>query len=169
MPVAAAGPPTGAASRPGAARAAARPASRVVRGAGAPTAMGAEVSANDPLAFARYLDVILLVLAAPFVLLTGLPALGYLVALAAWVLSRVAGALVERLARTRGDVRAVVGLNLGALLARTWLVGLTILAVGLAGTRQDGLMAAVTLLVAFTVYFALSLVLRPLDRRPPRQ
>jgi hypothetical protein len=45
------------------------------------------------------------------------------------------------------------------MFARTWLVALTILAVGLAGERHDGLMAAVTVLAAFTVYFAMSLIL----------
>jgi hypothetical protein len=122
----------------------------------------------DPLVLFRWLDVILVVLAAPFVLLAGLPVLGYAVGAAAWIVNRVAGAQVERLARARPDVRTAVGLNLAALIARAWLVGLTILAVGLAGEREDGLTAAVLLLAAFTLYFVTSLLLRPHERKASR-
>jgi hypothetical protein len=123
---------------------------------------------SDPLVVLRYLDVIVVVLAAPFVLLLGLPALGYLAGMGVWVLQRAIAVAAERYARRQSDVRAAVGLNVGGLLARTWLVGLTIVAVGLAGSRQDGLMAALLMLVAFSLYFATSLFMRPLDRRPPR-
>jgi hypothetical protein len=123
----------------------------------------------DPLAVVRYLDVLLVLMAAPFVVLLGGPVLGYAVGAAAWIANRALGVAVDHYARTRTDVRAAIGLNVGALLGRAWLVGLTILAVGLAGTREDGLMAALLLLVAFTVYFATSLVLRPLERNTPRR
>jgi hypothetical protein len=114
----------------------------------------------DPLVLFRWLDVILVVLAAPFVVLMDLPVLGYAVGAAAWIANRVIGVLVERVASRQPDVRRAVGLNLGALIARSWLVGLTILAVGLAGEREDGLMAAILMLAAFTLYFVTSLLLR---------
>ncbi len=126
------------------------------------------VAMADPLVLFRWLDVILVVLAAPFVVLTGLPVLGYTVGAAAWILNRVIGTLVERRAAAQDDVRKAVGLNLGALIARSWLVGLTILAVGLAGEREDGLMAAILMLAAFTLYFVTSLLLRSLERNPTR-
>ena len=132
-------------------------------------ATGQLVRPIDPLAVVRYLDVLLVVMAAPFVLLLGGPLLGYAVGAAAWLANRALGVAVERHARSRGDVRTAVGLNVAALLVRAWLVGLTILAVGLAGEREDGLTAAILLLVAFTVYFATSLVLRPLERNTPRR
>jgi hypothetical protein len=122
----------------------------------------------DPLVLFRWLDVILVVLAAPFVVLMGLPVLGYVVGALAWIVNRVIGVAVERYARSSDDVRKAVGLNLGALIARAWLVGLTILAVGLAGDREDGLTAAVLLLAAFTVYFVTSLLLRPLEGKTTR-
>jgi hypothetical protein len=124
---------------------------------------------GDPLALVRYVDVALVVLAAPFVVLTGAPVLGYVAATAAWIVNRALGALGERLGRKKADVRAVLGLNLGILLLRVWIVALTILVVGLAGTRQDGLMAALVLLVAFTVYFAMSLILRPLEGKDSKR
>jgi hypothetical protein len=57
---------------------------------------------------------------------------------------------------------------MASALIRAWLVGLTILAVGLLAEREDGLTAGITVLAAFTVYFATSLILRPLERKPPR-
>jgi hypothetical protein len=121
---------------------------------------------TDPLAFVRYLDVVIVVLAAPFVLLTGAPVLGYLVGAGAWIVTRIAGVVAERAAARRSDARAVAAINLAVLLGRVWIVGLSILAVGLAADREDGLMAALTALVAFTVYLATSLIIRPLERNP---
>ena len=121
---------------------------------------------TDPLAFVRYLDVVIVVLAAPFVILTGAPVLGYLVGAGAWIATRIAGVVAERAARQRSDARTVAALNLAVLLGRVWIVGLSILAVGLAADREDGLMAALTALVAFTVYLATSLIIRPLERNP---
>jgi hypothetical protein len=122
----------------------------------------------DPLLLLRWLDVILVVLAAPFVVLMDLPVLGYTVGALAWILNRGIGVWVERIAARQGDVRRAVGLNLGALIARSWLVGLSILAVGLAGEREDGLTAAVLLLAAFTLYFVTSLLTRSLEGKASR-
>ena len=122
----------------------------------------------DPLVLYRWLDVVLVVLAAPFVVLLELPVLGYAVGAAAWIVNRAIGYAVERRAQASGDLRRAVGLNLAALIARSWLVGLTILAVGLAGEREDGLTAAVLLLAAFTLYFASSLLLRSLEGKTTR-
>ena len=43
----------------------------------------------DPLAPVRYLDVVLVVLAAPFAILLGAPVLGYLVGAGVWIVQRV--------------------------------------------------------------------------------
>ena len=126
------------------------------------------VALADPLVLFRWLDVVLVVLAAPFVVLIGLPVLGYAVGAAAWIANRAIGAGVERVATAQDDLRRAVGFNLGALIARSWLVGLTILAVGLAGEREDGLTAAVLMLAAFTLYFVTSLLLRSLEGKAPR-
>jgi hypothetical protein len=124
--------------------------------------------AFDPLAVFRYLDVVLLVLAAPFVILLGAPVLGYAVAAVAWTVQRFAATAIERWASRQQDYKAAIGVNMASLLVRAWLIGLTILAVGLLGEREDGLTAGITVLAAFTVYFATSLTLRPLERKPTR-
>ena len=122
---------------------------------------------SDPLIVLRYLDVLLVVLAAPFVVLTGLPVLGYVAGAAAWLVQRAIAVAVEGRMRRQPDVRAAIGLGLGTTLGRAWLVGLTILVVGLAGAREDGVMAAVLVLAAYTLYLVTSLILRPLERNHP--
>jgi ABC-type spermidine/putrescine transport system permease subunit II len=121
---------------------------------------------SDPLVLVRYLDVFLVVLAAPFVVLMGGPVLGYVASGGVWIATRVAAIYVERYARTRSP-KAQVGITFAALMARAWIIGITILVVGIAGEREDGLMAAVLALVAFTVYLATTLVLPRTERNSP--
>lgn len=124
--------------------------------------------AVEPLALMRWLDVALLVVTVPVLLLAGTPVLGTLVGAGLWIVQRLASHLLERKARQTQDAKRYTGIMLGTTLARAWLVGLTILTVGLAGAREDGLTAAIIVLSAFTVYFALSLILRPLERSSAR-
>jgi hypothetical protein len=121
---------------------------------------------SDPLAAIRYLDVVLVVAAAPFVLLTGLPALGYVVGAVAWIVTRVAALAVERRAAASDNPKTVAGLTLFTGLGRAWLLGLTILVVGLAGEREDGLTAAVLIAAAFTTYLITGIATRPQRRKP---
>ena len=123
---------------------------------------------SDPLAPVRYLDVVVVVLAAPFVVLTGLPELGYAVGAVLWIAGRVIEAVLDARAR-RADVRAAVGLRFASMLGRTWLIGIGILAVGLAAEREDGFTAAIVCLVAYTIHLATALILRPLERSPDRR
>jgi len=122
----------------------------------------------DPSVLLRWLDVILVVLAAPFAIVMGAAPLGYAVGAAAWIVNRAIGAAVERRAQAETDIRRTVGMNLGALIARSWLVGLSILAVGLAGDREDGLTAAILVLAAFTLYFVTQLLSRSLEGKTTR-
>ena len=117
----------------------------------------------DPLAPVRYLDVVLIVLAAPFVVLLELPVLGYVVGAAIWIVQRVLEAALEHSAR-RSDVRRAIGVKVGSMIGRTWLIGIGILAVGLAAEREDGFTAAIVCLAAYTVHLATTLILRPLER-----
>jgi hypothetical protein len=122
---------------------------------------------TDPLAPVRYLDVVLVVLAAPIVILLGGPALGYLVGAAVWLLQRVLEASLDAVAR-RSEPRRALGLRFASMIGRTWLVVIAILAVGLAAERADGFTAAVLCLAAYTVHLATALILRPLERNPDR-
>lgn len=127
--------------------------------------MSAHASVNvDPMAAIRWLDVTLVVMAAPVVVAAGLPVLGYVVGAVAWILSRLAAGALDRRAKAAGDVKKTVGIALASSIGRAWAVGLSILVVGLAGEREDGATAAVLVLVAFTVFLGTSLFVRPFER-----
>ena len=143
--------------------------SRPPRPGGRPTVAGVPPSTvTDPLAPIRYADVLLVILAAPFVVLMDLPELGYLVGAVAWIVQRLIAALVERVGRRSRDVRKALGLGIASSMARSWGVALSILGVGLAAEREDGFTAAVVCLAAYTVHLGTALFLRPLERNPHR-
>ncbi len=119
---------------------------------------------SDPLAPVRYLDVALVLLAAPFVVLLGVPEVGYAAGAGVWLLSRGLEAILERRA-ARAEVRGALGLKFASMLGRTWLIGLAIVVVGVAVSRQDGFTAAVVCLIAYTVHLATQLILRPFDSK----
>jgi hypothetical protein len=121
----------------------------------------------DPLAPVRYLDVVLVVLAAPFVILLGGPVLGYAVGAGVWIAQRALEALLERAGR-RSDVRREIGIKVASMIGRTWLIGIGILAVGLGAEREDGFTAALLCLAAYTIHLATTLLLRPLERNPDK-
>jgi threonine/homoserine efflux transporter RhtA len=114
----------------------------------------------------RYFDCGLVLVTAPFVAAAGLPMAGYAIAAGAWILVRLLGVWLDSLADRSDDPRTVTGLMFAAMMARLWIVVLAIVTAFEVGGRDDGIMAAVLSLAAFTVYFLLnSIVFRP-QRRP---
>jgi hypothetical protein len=110
--------------------------------------------------YLRYLDVCLVLATAPFVLVGGMPTLGYLIGAGAWLLTRAGSAFLHAQARRAGEAKVRAGLMVAALLGRVWLVALAIILARYAGGKSDGIMAAALLLAAFTVYLAMSFVTR---------
>ena len=110
--------------------------------------------------FFRYLDVCLVLATAPFVLIAGLPLLGYLVAAAAWIVTRIGTVYLQERALGIGDFKLRAGVQVGSMMGRIWLVALAILLARFTGGKSDGIMAAVVLLGAFTVYFVMSFFTR---------
>jgi hypothetical protein len=113
----------------------------------------------------RYLDVCLVLATAPFVLIAGLPMLGYLVAACAWLLTRAGMAWIQEQAVRAGDPKLKAGLQVGGMMGRLWLIALAVILARYAGGKDDGIMAAALVLAAFTVYFVMSFVTRA---APPR-
>ena len=121
------------------------------------------------LSILRYLDLLVLALALPLFLFTGLPLLGYAVAAAAWLAQRAINAFATHKAKASEDPRTVVGVLAGSMIGRGYLVAGSIFAVGLAGAREDGLAAALISITLFTIYFSSNMVVRPFDQpAPPR-
>jgi hypothetical protein len=115
----------------------------------------------------RYLDVCLVLATAPFVLIAGLPLLGYLVGACAWLLTRAGTVWTQEHALRVSDPRLKAGLQVGGMMGRVWLVALAVILARYAGGKDDGIMAAALVLAAFTVYFVMSFVTRgnPLQGR----
>lgn len=115
------------------------------------------------LALVRYLDLVALAAALPLFLLAGLPMLGYTVAAGAWLVQRGINHLAQARANRSDDPRTVVGLLAGSMIARGWLTAGSIMAVGLAAEREDGLAAAILCIVLFSIYFPMQIIARPFD------
>jgi hypothetical protein len=113
----------------------------------------------------QYLDVLLILFAAPVLLLIGVPAVGYCVGAAAWIALRAVGVVVDRKARTIGDVSRELTFRLLYVLARVMLLALTIILVRRGAGKDDGLTALVVIAVAFTIELGISIVNRPRPRR----
>ena len=109
----------------------------------------------------RYLDVVLIVIAAPIMLLIGVPAAGYLVGGGVWAALRLIGAGVERFAPSAGGQGPELTLRLAYLLGRLFALALTVILVRRGSGRDDGLAALSVIVFAFTVQLALSFATRP--------
>ena len=127
--------------------------------------VNASATSESPALFLRYLDVVLVVLAAPILLLIGVPAVGYGIGAGAWVALRVVGVGVERYASTTDDARAQISVRLAYMLGRIFLLALAVILAQRAGGKHDGLTALAVIVFAFTMALLLSIADRP-RRRP---
>ncbi len=109
----------------------------------------------------RYLDVVLLVLAAPILLLMGVPAEGYGAGAGAWVALRVVGVGLERYAAHTPDARREISARLGYLLARIFLLALAVILVRRGAGRDAALTTLLVIVFAFTVQLVISFIERP--------
>jgi hypothetical protein len=109
------------------------------------------------LALARYLDVVLVVLAVPVALALAAPAVGVVVSAAAWLIQRLLARAGQRWIAGRGaDAR--FGLNLVDGFGRIWLLAGAIVLAAVIGGRRDGLAAALLIFCAYSIAFAMRLV-----------
>jgi hypothetical protein len=111
----------------------------------------------------RYLDIVLLIVALPIFVLGGLPMLGYVAGAGAWLVQRAVQIVLNRKAAEADDPRTTVGIAAGSMIGRAWLVALTIFAAGLKD-EDAGLAAAVLVIVLFTAYFTVSMIMRPFQQ-----
>ena len=116
----------------------------------------------------RQLDLVLLVLALPLFVLADFPLLGWGAGTVAWLAQKAIKEQLNRKATASEDPRTVVGITAGSMIGRGWLVALTIFAAGLKD-EDAGLAAAVLVIVLFTAYFTVSMIMRPFDTDTSRQ
>src|SRR6201991_4261010 len=113
--------------------------------------------------FLRYFDLVLLVLALPVFLLGALPMLGYAAGAGAWLVQRALQVYLNGKAVEADDARVTVGIAAGSMIGRAWLVAPSIFAAGLKDD-EAGLSAAVLVIVLFTAYFTVSMIMRPFQQ-----
>lgn len=118
-----------------------------------------------PLAL-RFFDCVLVLAFLPFALLAGLPTLGAVGGVVLWLVQRALGVAVDVHAAAQEDFRRQTALVFAHGMLRPLLMGITILALGGLGEREDGLTAALIVLVAFSVYMILSFIFRPQRNTP---
>jgi hypothetical protein len=114
----------------------------------------------------RVFDLVLLAVALPVFLIAGLPFLGWVTGAVVWLMWRGIGAWADRRAHASRDPRVVAGYEAGGMIGRGWLMGLTLLAAGLALGSDVGLSAAVLDVILFTFFFTFKLIARPFDGSP---
>ncbi len=111
-----------------------------------------------------YLDVILVVVAAPIMLLIGVPALGYALGGGAWIVLRAVGVALERSLGT-AEPKTQISVRMGYMLGRLFLLALAVILARRADGQDGGLTALAVIVVAFTVQMATSALNRPRSRR----
>jgi hypothetical protein len=109
----------------------------------------------------RYLDVVLLVIAAPIMILIGVSAAGYAAGAGAWIVLRLLGIAVERLATETKEPGRQIGIRLGYMLGRLFLLALAVILVRQGSGQDAGLTALAVIVFAFTIQLAVSAINRP--------
>jgi hypothetical protein len=111
----------------------------------------------------RYLDVVVVLLAAPIMLLIGVSATGYAVGGGSWIVLRALGVGIERYAGA-ADARVEIGIRLGYMLSRLFALAIAVILVRQGSGKGAGLAALAVIVFAFTVQLAVSAVTRPRSR-----
>lgn len=108
-----------------------------------------------------YFDVVVLVVAAPIMLLIGVPAAGYLVGAAVWIALRAAGVAVDRYASSTTQLSRSTGVRLGYMLGRLFTLAIAVIVVRNGDGKNAGLACLAVVVFGFTVQLAVSAMTRP--------
>jgi hypothetical protein len=108
------------------------------------------------MAMLRYFDVAVLIIAAPIMLLIGVPAGGYLLGAAVWTVLRAAGVAIEHAAASTPEASQQIGLRLAYMLGRLFLLALAVIVARQAFGRDAGITALAVVVFAFTAQLAMS-------------
>lgn len=129
-------------------------------------AIDADPPGASPLSAAfRSPDVLLLAVAWLPAIALGASELGYYFGAGGWILQRLIAALDKRWINKSLDPVRRLAINLFEAFGRIWLLAGVIVLSSVIGERQDGLTAAVVILLAYSVAFVLRLAA---GRRQPK-
>ncbi len=85
-----------------------------------------------------YFDVLVLVVAAPIMILIGVPAVGYAVGAGAWIVLRAVGVAMERYAAGITEFNRTIGIRLAYMLGRIFLLAIAVILVRKTTGRTPG-------------------------------
>jgi hypothetical protein len=122
--------------------------------------MSAAAVAEQPMPALRYIDVLLIGVAAPIMLLIGVSAAGYLIGAGTWCALRALGVAVDR-ATEGAALNRSIGIRLGYMLGRLFVLAIVVILVRKSDGQDAGLAALVVIVFAFTVQLAISAAIRP--------
>jgi hypothetical protein len=126
--------------------------------------VNATATAESPVTVLRYLDIVLVVLAAPIMLLIGVSPAGYLIGAGVWIALRAIGIAVEHYAAITAEASRQIGIRLGYMLGRLFLLAIAVILVRKSDGQDAGLAALAVIVAAFTIQLAGSAVGRPRTR-----
>jgi hypothetical protein len=112
----------------------------------------------------KYFDVVLLVVAAPIMLLIGVSASGYGIGAGAWILLRAVGVGVERVAATATNARTQITVRMAYMMGRLFGLALAVILARSSEGKDAGIAALAVIVFAFTVQLGTSALTRPRSR-----
>jgi hypothetical protein len=110
-----------------------------------------------------FFDVIALVVAAPIMLLIGVPASGYAIGAGAWIALRAAGLGIDRVIRS-ADPQRQIGLRMAHMFARLFVLAIAVIVARNAGGRDAGITCLAVVVFGYTISMAISAATRPRSR-----
>jgi len=122
------------------------------------------MASETPLTPLAYLDVILVVVAAPIMLLIGVSPAGYALGAGAWIVLRAVGVALERSLAAITDQRTQISLRMGYMLGRLFVLALAVIVARTSAGQAGGLAALGVIVIAYTVQMATSALTRPRSR-----
>ena len=118
-----------------------------------------------PMVLLRNIDVVVVaVLAGPLIAL-GVPTFGLVVGAVAWIAQRIIQANDKRLVARLSEPRQQLAAGLFEAFGRIWLLAGAIVLAGVAGSRADGLTAALTIFGAYSLAFIVRVFSGPPKRK----
>jgi len=111
-----------------------------------------------------FFDVIALVVAAPIMLLIGVPASGYLIGVGAWIVVRAAGIPIDRFI-DKADAQTQIGLRMAHMFGRLFALAIAVIIARNADGRDAGITCLAVVVFAYTMSLAVAAATRPMRSR----
>lgn len=113
----------------------------------------------------RYFDVLLVLMAAPIMLLIGVSPAGYVIGGAAWLALRAVGVAVDRYAAEL-DLTRSTAVRMVYMMGRLFALAIVVILVRQSDGKGAGLACLAVIVLAFTISLAVSGLTRPKRSRP---